>query len=113
MWRRVIDVSPEYSYLRLVRWDYAQEMGVAWEPFEEYIPHRMRPNWMLFSESWQMGAPITSRRLRLCPIGLLTEIELSTLRTLLCDRANLRLDVPEGTSVAHSPDLWVSPHHRT
>ena len=44
MWKCIIDVSPEYSCLRLSRWDYTQEMGLAWEPIEEYIPNRMRQN---------------------------------------------------------------------
>lgn len=112
LWKCVIDVSPEYSCLRLARWDYAQEMGLAWEPFEEYIPNRMRLNWMVFSESWKMGSPIMSRRLRLNPIGTLSELELSTLRSLLWDRTNTRVDVPPGTFVLHALDLWVSHLHR-
>ena len=83
MWRRMVDSTPEWAALRLARWDFANEAGVPWLPYEEYEVNHMRRNWDVFGFTWHMATPISSRRLRLAPVGSLFCSELDQLRTLL------------------------------
>ncbi|KAG0604035.1 hypothetical protein M758_10G139200 [Ceratodon purpureus] len=113
LWRDIIDNSPEWAMIRLSRWDHSNEVGVVWEPYDDYVMSRFYQSWTLFSTSWTMATPIPCPRLRKDPIGWLTEVELSALRNLLWDPANTRIDMEDREVLAHSPGIWVAHQHRT
>ncbi|KAG0596858.1 hypothetical protein M758_UG289800 [Ceratodon purpureus] len=112
LWRDIIDDSPEWAAIRLARYDFDNEVGVIWEAYKPYVMSRSFVTWEVFSTSWKMHTPIVSRRLRLDPIGWLSEVELATLRSLLWDPENVRINVEEGGTIRHAPDVWVSHLHR-
>ena len=79
MWREVVDSSAEWAGVRLARFDFANEVGVPWEPFPQYELDVFLINWGFLGESWKMDTPITSRHLRLDPIGAFTCVDLDVL----------------------------------
>ena len=112
MWRGVIESSPEWAALRLARWDYANETDVPWLTYEVYEHNRMIQNWDLLGSTWHMATPISSRRLRLAPVGSLSCPELNQLRNLLWNPDNYRVHVDVGAVLEADTDLWVANHHR-
>ncbi|KAG0593862.1 hypothetical protein M758_UG026100 [Ceratodon purpureus] len=112
MWREVIDASAEWAAVRLTRWDYMNEVGAVWEPFETYEINKFLLNWGALGQSWRMNTPLASCRLRLDPIGTLNCVELDVLRRLLWDPENKRIEVEDGEVLEPAGDIWVSPPHR-
>ncbi|KAG0595359.1 hypothetical protein M758_UG160600 [Ceratodon purpureus] len=76
LWRDIIDESPEWAMIRLSRWDYSNELGVVWEPYDDYVVNRFFLSWETFNTSWTMATPIACPRIRKDPVGWLTEAEL-------------------------------------
>lgn len=112
MWRAIIDASPEFAALRLARFDYANEPAPLWETYKQFELHAFFRNWARLGTSWRLATPLTSRRLRLAPIGCLTCAELDTLRTALGNPMNTIIEVANGATVLPAADIWVTPHHR-
>ncbi|KAG0574795.1 hypothetical protein KC19_VG292000 [Ceratodon purpureus] len=112
LWKSTIDASLEWAALRLARWDYTQEAGVIWLPYEEYVVNNLLQNWALFLQSWIMQTPITCPRLRLQALGALSESELSALRTLLWNPGNRSINSCVGEMLSSAPDIWVFQHQR-
>lgn len=112
MWRAVIDASPEFAALRLARYDFASETSPPWLPYEDYELNRFFVNWSAIGSSWKLENPIASRRLRLAPIGALTNAELQALRTELQHPLNVRIELKEGEKILPAAGIWVTPYDR-
>ncbi|KAG0627140.1 hypothetical protein M758_2G176600 [Ceratodon purpureus] len=113
LWRDIIDESQEWAMIRLSRWDYSNEVGVVWEPYEDYVVNRFFLLWETFNSSWTLATPIACPRIRMDPMGWLTETELSVLRSHLWDLENMRISVEEGGTLRHARGIWVAPRHRS
>ncbi|KAG0595796.1 hypothetical protein M758_UG198300 [Ceratodon purpureus] len=107
MWSEAINSSVEWAAIRRARQDFSNEVGVLWEPYERYELSRFLTNWQTLGYSWQMSTPISSRRLRLGPIGLLSAVELDVLFALLPN--NTHLDVLKGGQLEPAVEMWIEP----
>ncbi|KAG0573227.1 hypothetical protein KC19_VG159900 [Ceratodon purpureus] len=112
LWRDIIDDSLEWALIRLSRWDYGNEVGPVWEEYNDYIVNRFFLSWETFNTTWTMATSIADPCIRMDPVGWLTKLELSILRSHLWDPSNVRINVAEGATRRHAHDIWVSPHHR-
>ncbi|KAG0596381.1 hypothetical protein M758_UG248600 [Ceratodon purpureus] len=113
LWRDIIDDSPEWALIKLSCFDFQNELTPVWEPYENYVVNRFFLSWKTFNQPWTLATPITCPRIRMDPLGWLTDQELSVLRSHLWDPANVRIDVEEGDTIRHARDIWMSHRHRT
>ncbi|KAG0593793.1 hypothetical protein M758_UG019700 [Ceratodon purpureus] len=111
-WKELIENTAEWACIRLARFDYANEVGGKWGTFEEYELNGFLQNWELFGHSWRMSVPIPFVHLQHFPVARMTCGDLATLRGLLRDSNNVRIEVEHGQFISGGIDIWVSPLHR-
>ncbi|KAG0571829.1 hypothetical protein KC19_VG046400 [Ceratodon purpureus] len=112
LWRDIIDESPEWALIRHSRYDFENEVQPVWESYDSYVVNRFFLSWETFNESWTLATSISCPRVRMDPLGWLTDLELSILRSHLWDPANIRIDVEDGSTIRHARNIWVSHRHR-
>ncbi|KAG0596191.1 hypothetical protein M758_UG231200 [Ceratodon purpureus] len=80
--------------------------GILGEGFEV---KSFNANLAVFGKSWAMSVSIADNRLRLSPIGELSDTELSTLWYLLNRPSNREICIAQHDKLRPRADIWVSP----
>ncbi|KAG0597137.1 hypothetical protein M758_UG314400 [Ceratodon purpureus] len=103
--REVLDATAEWAAMCLARWDYANEAGVVWEPYEQYEVNKFLLDLGVLGKSWRMATPIASLHMCVNPIGTLTCFNLGVLRSLLWDPNNYRINGSSDTLMEPATDM--------